>query len=352
MASIRQSWVYSFPTESTKLHSNTTYRKTNNPGEPLSLISWRLSCLWSLRTLKWAEIGARSRVFSEGTNFLKFSILRCLENQDYDPTFWQRHPTVRRKLRDFGSRKVKIHSRKSGSKWLSSSQPPRFFERDISLTTRPTRLKLFQFFPSSERYHSRMNQTDALTPSIRASTHQYSSQITTWTHLYSSIKMVAPLSHISYLPADSESFPDIPSNPYFFCMRLCLIATERKLGNPRKTHSNCLEQALGSHGVLRKTQKSSFLERIGSETKFVGRNTWNWSFSNNSVRPKGLFQTIWMRFPWTFQFSFGCNHAWHVKQQSMDYLVYVESFRSELEDRICRRGGRPFLTRSKIASKW
>ena len=59
-----------------------------------------------------------------------------------------------------------------------------------------------------------------------------SSQITTWTPFYSSIKMVYPVSHIFYLLAEFESFPEIPNNPYFVVRGHASNWHRKKTGKP------------------------------------------------------------------------------------------------------------------------
>ena len=68
----------------------------------------------------------------------------------------------------------------------------------------------------------------------RRSYSMCSSQITTWTPFYSSIKMVVPVSHISNLQADSESFPGIPNNPYFIAWSRASNCNRNKIGKPVK----------------------------------------------------------------------------------------------------------------------
>ena len=148
------------------------------------------------------------------------SLNPTLENRNYDPPFWQRHLKVCRKLSDF--RKNKIRSRESGPKWLSSSQLPRFFGPDISRTVRPIRnFETFSVCPI-------FGEVSLENKSNWHSHSKHSSQITTWTQFYSSIKMFALVSHISYLLADSES------NPHFVAWGHALNCSRKKTGKPVK----------------------------------------------------------------------------------------------------------------------
>ena len=68
--------------------------------------------------------------------------------------------------------------------------------------------------------------------SNRRSHSTCSSQISTLTPFYSSKKVVAHFSHISYLLADFESFPDSPNNPYFVAWGQASNCNRKKTSKP------------------------------------------------------------------------------------------------------------------------